>query len=845
MTDEYDYTNDWNGPSMTDDEQYQQTNGYDSNGYVNGHDGNGKVWYASYDEVIPRVAKKAKKTKAEYDIRWFQRNFEEQRNKIRYNKSPSDYTSKTMTSKSYNKLAGQTGSSMFVPQCYTIGIKTDKMLNDYCLIDESLDSHTDESLYTITSKDERTITEATKQWAENDKDPKSGSQFVHVLNAALEKKKKTFDFTLDSASTDNIMTMEAACLLFDTKASDLKLMGVSGVPTSVDVEGKLLITVSHKGKEYRVDLGTTYGVAGCPLNILSISKLIKQRAAVHFEADNCYIVLDTLNHPTRIPIIEVDGMFRIKGGFCEDVEVDPTEGTVKSKILNEKSLQSILESEAEPTSQISHSLNAHCYAISGDIGLWHRRVRHHNPNALMKIFNKGSVQGFKVKNPPKTNVKCNCESCKLAKLQRIPTPKSRPYSSCANVIGHTVSVDIKSVGVDTHRGYKYVICFVGHYSHLSMQYFMRSKTETTKMLDQYIKDMWKLGKIKIINIQTDRGSEFFEQEGDSKYNHGRQQHEFGLHCETKGIKHIKIPVEEKEKLAEQWNKEHFRSANTMLLEARLSPIFWADAVAYSSYQFNRIPNNLNPEGKSPWTMLTGEIPRWDTWKVFGCDTYEHVPNNKYDKVPGVPRGRKQIFIGFKEGFRGHVLFDPVTRISRTCSNCYFDEDFTSRQNALFFYDRRRELLRQKKSQPLVVDDFDQTHSEIEARKVFLDTAETALVHDHLNDTTSSTKQPQVIEIEADRLQHSQGNMIRPVRTQRPGKEAILSHEDKEFIKAMEITDSPCVFQKPCPKNIHKDSGDKISTVYVCYNSKRGCSIGSLAKGYPLGLCQRLDHISKQ
>ena len=44
-----------------------------------------------------------------------------------------------------------------------------------------------------------------------------------------------------------------------------------------------------------------------------------------------------------------------------------------------------------------------------------------------------------------------------------------------------------------------------------MIYFMRHKNESTAKLRQYVADMARLG-FKIQNLQTDRGSEFFEQE---------------------------------------------------------------------------------------------------------------------------------------------------------------------------------------------------------------------------------------------------------------------------------------------------------------------------------------------
>ena len=108
----------------------------------------------------------------------------------------------------------------------------------------------------------------------------------------------------------------------------------------------------------------------------------------------------------------------------------------------------------------------------------------------------------------------------------------------------------------------------------------------------------------------------------------------------------------------------------MLWEARLSPAFWADAAAYSKFLFNRIPNAKLPDGATPWSALTGERARWDKFRVFGADVFEHIPNNEYADVPGIPRGRKLIFVGFSPNLNGFRVFDPETRRYFSTSNVY-------------------------------------------------------------------------------------------------------------------------------------------------------------------------------
>jgi hypothetical protein len=216
--------------------------------------------------------------------------------------------------------------------------------------------------------------------------------------------------------------------------------------------------------------------------------------------------------------------------------------------------------------------------------------------------------------------------------------------------------------------------------------------------------MRRLG-VNVQYTQSDRGSEYFEQDGTTKEDRDRRLHSFREVCKHENIRHVLTPVEVSEKLAENWNREHFECASTMLFQARLSPAFWAEAIAYSQFLFNRTPNETLGGFTAPITIVTGERPRFDKFRVFGCDCYVHIPNNDLAKVPGIPKGRKLIFTGFDQQAHGWRVFDPETRRFTSSTNLYFNEDFKDRICALRHIDRRRALLRQGKEQPFVMDDF--------------------------------------------------------------------------------------------------------------------------------------------
>ncbi len=623
----------------------------------------------------------------------------------------------------------------------------------------------------------------------------------------------------DSASNIHLWSLEDAREFFRSKrGTRMKVVGVSNVSIPTSLEGMLVIVMEDiNGHKYEMNLGVAYGLKNLPVNLLSVSLLLKQNAVLHFEQENCYF--QPQPGAPRIPLQQVNGMFQL-----------PVSALVAS---------------ASPVAEgsSSYSVNGHCYGTTADWDTWHKRLAHRlDSKKLHLILGQNLVDGFQVKG--KTNLHCACDGCRQAKLRNRPSRRYRESADFASYIGHTISVDTKEVPFISFHGYRYCLVFVDHFSRLSFVYFMRSKEESSDKLRLFLAEMGRFG-FHVNRIQSDRGSEFFAQEGDTHQDRDRRQHEFDYVCSSHVPKvlHTVTPVGSKEKLAELWFRDHFDAANVMLWEARLSPAFWPDAVAYSNYVFNRMPNNhIGPT--TPWTLLTGERARWDKIKVFGCDCYEHIPNNDFIKVPGVPRGRKLIFMGFEQTTNGWRVFDPETRRYFSTENLYFYESFAHRIDALRHHDKRRELLKKGLEQPIVIDDFDiDPLSQLDSvRNLYLDpetpklcdvtgrnsdsegatpTSEGATPASKGVDVPDSPKKGGGERSESDGesdsrppqgplTEHSQraararqvlqsGAMLRPLRLTRIGVPLKKTAEDQAWLKHALANDVPAVWQRPCPK----------------------------------------------
>ena len=630
--------------------------------------------------------------------------------------------------------------------------------------------------------------------------------------------------TLDSGATVHLWSLRAAQQFFrDKSSSTLKIQGISATPSTADLQGRLVVSVvDEHANSFELDLGTSFAIDDLAVNLLSVSLLISKGAVLHFEKGNCYF--EAHQGAPKIALIQANGLFHLPMESC----LPKAPG----------------DSGPLARSCFSYAVGGTCYGASAAGRLWHRRIRHLPLDRLAAIHGKNLVGGFSIKGElPRT---CQCDTCRQAKIRRRAVPRVSNASK-PSFVGHTVSTDVKQVPYTSMRGYRYVVNFVDHYSRLGFCYFMRNKSETAGMLRLYLGEMRRLG-VTVRTIQSDRGSEYFSQEGDTHQDRDRGLTEFTKICEAASpkIHHVVTAVEMHEKLAEVWFRDHFEAVDAMLWDARLSPVFWADALAYSQHVANRVPRPGSD--LTPWELATGDKPRWDKFKVFGCDVYEHIPNNSLAKVPGMPKGRRLLFMGFNHRAAGWQVFDPETRRYFSTNDAYFYEDFSHRVDALRHHDRRRELMRRGGDIPLVLDDFDRDslQASVPVRKLYLDPDQvkpapivksrslpasrviaesegaaaepegarvlTPVPSDGDSDNESDDEPSRgPLRSEAQRAERArqvlrEGVLLRPLRTSAIGVPLKVTPEDTKFIEHVKRIDAPVKYLSPCPKKgQHSDS----------------------------------------
>jgi hypothetical protein len=91
-----------------------------------------------------------------------------------------------------------------------------------------------------------------------------------------------------------------------------------------------------------------------------------------------------------------------------------------------------------------------------------------------------------------------------------------------------------------------------------------------------------------------------------------------------------------------------------LFQSKLPKKFWSYAIVHATFIINRVTTPLL-HNKSPYHLLHNHPPNLEHLKVFGSLCYAstlHIHRTKLD-----PRARKCIFIGYKPGVKGVILYD--------------------------------------------------------------------------------------------------------------------------------------------------------------------------------------------
>ena len=194
-------------------------------------------------------------------------------------------------------------------------------------------------------------------------------------------------------------------------------------------------------------------------------------------------------------------------------------------------------------------------------------------------------------------------------------------------------------------GAEYFLTFIDDKSRYVWVYFLQHKSQVFEKFCEWKAMVEKATGKKLKAIRTDNGGEF-------------TSNEFEVYLRAEGVRHeLIIPKNPQQNgVAEHMNRTLVETVRSMLCHANLPHNFWAEALSTATYLRNRSPTKAETE-MTPYEAWTGEKPRVDHLRIFGCQAFVHIPKDERKKLDS--KSRKCILMGYGTTTKGYRLYDPL------------------------------------------------------------------------------------------------------------------------------------------------------------------------------------------
>lgn len=108
----------------------------------------------------------------------------------------------------------------------------------------------------------------------------------------------------------------------------------------------------------------------------------------------------------------------------------------------------------------------------------------------------------------------------------------------------------------------------------------------------------------------------------------------------------------------------------MLFHAHAPASYCVDVFISATYIINRLPSRLLLN-KSPFELLFGSSPNYDTFRTFGCRVFPYLRDYAPHKL--APGSISCVFLGYNTNYKGYQCLDLLTSRVYTTRHVQFDE----------------------------------------------------------------------------------------------------------------------------------------------------------------------------
>jgi transposase InsO family protein len=335
-----------------------------------------------------------------------------------------------------------------------------------------------------------------------------------------------------------------------------------------------------------------------------------------------------------------------------------------------------------------------CLGKEDESWLWHRRMGHMHFDNLFKVSKREAVREMPQITKP-TNTLCkHFQQGKQTKTRF----KSKEYSTTRPL--EIVHIDL--VGPTTKKGLKgerYFMLLVDDYTRMIAVFFLKNKSEAFENFKIYKEMVENEMDSRIKCLRSDNGGEFTSKE-------------FMDYCNIHGIKRqfsvARTP--QHNGVVERKNRTIQEMARTMIMDSKLTDIFWTQAVHTTIHIQNRVMLRNNTD-KTPYELWKGRPTNVKHFRVFGSKCYIKREDGRMGKFDS--RVDKGILVGYSSTRKSYKCYN--LRLNKVVESINVTIDETGRPESKEEENKSMEQLFKEEEEEEVEEEYEENPTETEEK----------------------------------------------------------------------------------------------------------------------------------
>jgi hypothetical protein len=268
-----------------------------------------------------------------------------------------------------------------------------------------------------------------------------------------------------------------------------------------------------------------------------------------------------------------------------------------------------------------------CLGKENESWLWHRRMGHMHFDNLVKVSKREAVREMSQIMKPTNTLYKHCQQGKKTKTRF----KSKEYSTKrpleilhTDLVGPTTTKGLK--------GEKYFMLLANDYTRMKVVFFLKNKSEAFENFNIYKEMVENDMDSRIKCLISNNGGEFTSKE-------------FMHYYSSHGIKRqfFVARTHQHNGVVERKNRKVQEMARTMLMDSKLTDIFWTQTVHTKVHIQNKVML-INNTDKTPYELWKGRPTNVKHFRVFGSKCYIKREDGRMGKFDS--RVEKGILVGY-------------------------------------------------------------------------------------------------------------------------------------------------------------------------------------------------------